>query len=109
MDAQKQLRVLLIDDVRDLPATFVARTYEEGRWQLLNAQWDVLLIDHDLGGVKTGYDIAKLIEELPHLRPAQVTIVSSSPVGVRNIAAALEGIYRKVSPDGRTFTLPLRK
>jgi hypothetical protein len=53
-----------------------------------------LSLDHDLGDdVKTGYDIAKFIEEAAYkkiLAPLEVVVHSANPVGRRNIERALE-------------------
>ena len=48
--------------------------------------------DHDLGTDLTGYDVAKLIEELVYLgeiRCPQWQVHSANPVGVRNIKSAM--------------------
>lgn len=88
------MRSLLIDDVRDIPADVVCRTFEEGLKALKEGGWHSLYLDHDLGDAKdrTGYDIIKYVEEHPELRPGQVIIVSANPVGVKNISAALRAM-----------------
>ncbi|MCK5072283.1 MAG: hypothetical protein KAQ98_02580, partial [Bacteriovoracaceae bacterium] len=58
---------LLIDDIRNLRADFVARNYADGIRALRKGTWDHLLLDHDLGSFKngkefTGYDIACWLE-----------------------------------------------
>mgnify|MGYP000126731868 CR=1 FL=1 len=45
----KRVRVLLIDDLRNLDADVIARDPVEGISQLSNCgPWDVLLLDHDM-------------------------------------------------------------
>lgn len=49
------MKVLLIDDLRTIErATYTARTYKQGIAALQRERWDVLLLDHDLGGKKSG-------------------------------------------------------
>jgi len=93
---------LLIDDVRDLYADFVCRTYDAAELLIHNVdiqEWK-LLLDHDLGSKsKTGYDLVNLMIENMNL-PKHIVIVSSNPVGRDNIARALTstGQYKKLSP-----------
>jgi hypothetical protein len=53
-----------------------------------------LSLDHDLGDdSKTGYDVAKFIEEAAYkkiLAPLEVVVHSANPVGRRNIERAIE-------------------
>lgn len=103
-----QPRWLLIDDTRNLNCDNIARTYEEGLFFLRNEKWDVLCIDHDLGEEderKNGYTLINIaIEE--GVLPRRVQIVSSNPVGVKNIALALMSSgYTNKSGDFRNFSL----
>ncbi len=65
------MRTLLIDDLRNIKADVIARTYDEGIRELTyNGPWDLLLLDHDLasfvnGIEKTGYDVMCFLEENP--------------------------------------------
>ncbi len=87
-------RTLLIDDMRDLTADAVARTGEEGIRALQNdGPWGMLYLDHDLGEGKTGYDVACWLERNPQFLPERVIIVSSNPVGRKNIEAVLRKFY----------------
>jgi len=107
------MRILAIDDVRDFSFTDVlCRTYEEGVKALAyNGPWDELYLDHDLGAVKrsyddsgreqTGYTIACFLEQHPSLAPNKIIIVTSNPVGLKNISDALSKIMKKV--DSRTW------
>jgi hypothetical protein len=89
--------ILLIDDARVLPASRVARTYEEGITQIKEKVPDLLLLDHDLGHEepnKTGYDVVCFIEE-SGLKPKEIKLVTANPVGMMKIEATLESMgYR---------------
>lgn len=96
------MRVLAIDDLRELPqASVLARSYDEGIRQLmLNGPWDVLLLDHDLasfdesGREKTGYDIMCFLEENIQYLPGRIECVSANPVGRSRIIALCTNLYR---------------
>lgn len=54
----------------------------------------MISLDHDLGDeeVKTGYDVAKYIEEAAYKRllaPIDVAVHTANPVGKRNIEVAI--------------------
>ena len=92
---------LLIDDQRDLPADRVARTYKEGIEALREQHWDLLYLDHDLGDFSgpggrelTGYDVACWLENNTQFLPDRIEIVTSNPVGRRNIESALRRCRR---------------
>lgn len=93
------MKTLLIDDIRDIAASKVCRTFDEGLEAIKEGGWMTLYIDHDLADPqgRTGYDIIRFIEENEHLRPDCVLIVSSNPVGIRNIQAALKSMKYTVS------------
>lgn len=85
-----------VDDVRPKPADYDV-------W-LLDADTAIrtlrlclvthISLDHDLGDdSKTGYDIAKFIEEAAYkktLAPLEVVVHSANPVGRKNIERAIE-------------------
>jgi hypothetical protein len=108
------MSTLMIDDCKDfaLYAEFkegdaVARTYEKGIEYLKSQEWDLLLLDHDLGCLAnkgdcppptsicpryksdcespTGYDIMIWLQENPQHRPKKVQCISWNPVGGANI------------------------
>lgn len=90
---------LLIDDLKDLPADVIARTYDAGIAILKNMHITHLKLDHDLGlNSKTGYDVVLILEQefyangIGHL-PATIELVSYNPIGIKNMTAALERIY----------------
>jgi len=98
------MRVLLIDDVRDLPASVIARNFEEGMRQLINnGPWDKLLLDHDLasfgpdGKEMTGYNVICFLEAEPDLAPKVIECVSANPVGRDRI----ETVIRRLNEINR--------
>jgi len=92
------MRILLIDDKRDLTANRVARNYDQGIVALQQEKWDLLLLDHDLGDFshdkeKTGYDILLFLEENPQYLPKGIQIVSSNPVGRQRMQVVIDKLY----------------
>lgn len=84
---------LMIDDMRNLNCELEARTSAEGKALLSQyaGQIECLCLDHDLGyGQEDGYMIAKWALQMG-VMPPRVQIVSSNPVGRRNIGLALIG------------------
>jgi len=64
--------------------------------KLSNEKWDVLFLDHDLGGIvhvpsgeNTGYEVAKFLEENKQFIPNYVIVHSVNTVGAKNIIDAL--------------------
>lgn len=90
---EELVRILLIDDMRTVPNAVIARDFKTGLQMLEDQSWDVLLIDHDLGEEKTGYDIMCWLEEHPEKVPKRIICVSSNPVGRKRI----EQIIRKIA------------
>lgn len=80
---------LLIDDVRSMPYGIIARDYESGLKMLRMGGFDCLYLDHDLGEIKTGYDLIKQAVEEGIELPDKIAIVSSNPVGRDNIKRLL--------------------
>lgn len=106
------MRVLLIDDLRDLDYVVgsylgkdtndllgvVERTYDGGIAALKNGPWDVLFLDHDLGdyenGVeRTGYNVVCFLEENPEFLPKKIILVTSNPVGRMKMQAVIDKLY----------------
>lgn len=97
---------LFVDDVRDppdqpkwyqfwLPRWKVARTYDKAIQILSTGKVKKLSLDHDLGPGKTGYDIAKFLEERAYNKsrvPSDIRVHSANPVGRRNIQRAIKCI-----------------
>jgi len=94
---------LLIDDERNLNTEAVARTAEAGRKLLAVGGWTCVCFDHDLGGPETGYDVLVWGLEGGHI-PSRVQLVTSNPVGRRNMRAALEAAGY-ATRDGTNFAL----
>lgn len=87
--------LLWIDDLRGVPNSYIgeyeiiyARTYEDALKELNRFRYDVICLDHDLGGEKTGYDICKYIVE-NHIQCNEFRIHTSNPVGRKNMTDLL--------------------
>ena len=81
---------LLIDDLRNTPSDFIARTPESGKISLerLHPVLTHVIFDHDLGEEETGYDV--MVWALNNgVMPPNVQLVTNNPVGRDNMIAAL--------------------
>jgi hypothetical protein len=92
------MKTLLIDDMRDIKASKVARNYTDGLTALTSEKWDVLYLDHDLasyvdGAEKTGYDILVFLEEHPEHLPGKIELVTSNPVGRQKMQVVINKLY----------------
>jgi hypothetical protein len=92
------MRTLLIDDFRPIEADVVAKTYDEGIAALVQGPWDLLLLDHDLGEdpPKDGYGIMKWLEINQQYLPRMIQLVTSNPVGRKNMERVLQKFYRRI-------------
>lgn len=94
-------KTLLIDDVRNIKATLIARDYWTGIECLTQGYFKVLYIDHDLasyddeGREFTGYDIMCWLEEYPRYAPREIICVSDNPVGRKRIQTVITNIKRR--------------
>lgn len=92
-------RTLLIDDMRNIKADVIARTYDQGLLAIMNnPPFEVLYLDHDLGDPapnKTGYDILNFIEVNPHLKPKKIVLVTSNPVGLQKMRVVIDKLYSR--------------
>jgi len=81
---------LLIDDIRNTPCDFIARTVGAGKLSLekLHNCLTHVILDHDLGEEQTGYDVCVWALEKGYM-PDNVQLVTDNPVGRDNISAAL--------------------
>lgn len=93
------MKTLLIDDLRNIEATVVARTYAEGIQALRNdGPFDILYLDHDLGSENpndTGYGIMCFLEEFRDLLPKRIELVTANPVGRKNMQVVIDKLYKK--------------
>jgi len=97
---------LFIDDLRELNYVYpkenqrdwiIARTYSEAINALNKYNISFISFDHDLGIGKTGYDIAKYIEEKVYNKEMKIPdykIHSANPVGKQNIERLMKGLKR---------------
>lgn len=92
------MKSLLIDDMRDIDADVVARTFDAGIEALRTQKFDVLYLDHDLGDPdpnKTGYGVMKFLEENVDRLPGKIVLVTSNPVGRANMKVVVDKLYQK--------------
>lgn len=92
------MRTLLIDDLREIPADVVARTFDAGIEALKSEKFDVLYLDHDLGDddpKKTGYGVMNFLEANPEHLPGKIVLVTANPVGRVNMQRVIERLYQK--------------
>lgn len=98
---------ILVDDVRDLSGMdIICRTGEAG-YEVLGHYLPTkvhLYIDHDLGIGMTGYQLIRKLLEMEKC-PHRIQIVSSNPVGVANIGAALTNAGYSKALNGRDYDL----
>ena len=66
--------------------------------ELKKEDWDIVFLDHDLGGQVyvesgeyTGYEVALFLEQNPEYKPPKVIIHSLNPQGARNMQMAISG------------------
>lgn len=106
-------KTLLIDDLRNIDACLTARTFEAGIKALeTESPFDILYLDHDLGHVneegkeywisingenypQNGYGIMCFLEHNPEYLPKKIIIVSSNPVGRKNMQVVIDKLYKK--------------
>lgn len=94
------MRILLIDDLRDLKATRVARTFEDGIKALKEeGPWDALWLDHDLGQPdgQDGTGVMNWLDENRQFMPGCIECVSSNPVGRDRIQKVALKIYGEMN------------
>lgn len=91
---------LLVDDVRNLFTDIVSRNYKSAVTVLSGIGYtiDTLYIDHDLGEVKTGYDVLEYGIKSGTL-PDKIVLVSMNPVGVKRMKELLmDNGYSQTEP-----------
>lgn len=90
-----------LDDVRPMPSEFNLHvsTADDAINKLKTNSVILISLDHDLGDsdTKTGYDVAKFIEESAFegsLMPLEVRIHSANPIGVNNMKMCINNAYK---------------
>lgn len=81
------MKILVVDDERtfnfpDETVTY-ARTSEDAINCIYQFKWDVIFLDHDLGGDDTTIPVAKFLREYED--PTPVYIHSMNPIGRKNL------------------------
>lgn len=100
----------LLDDMRDLNCDIICRSYDMAMLVKDNFNWSEveLLLDHDLADEntpeRTGLTFLRTLLQEEQM-PAKIYIVTSNPVGHRNIIAELEadGWYEPVDYQKREW------
>jgi len=91
------MKVLVIDDYKDMKATYIARTFEDGVKKLKRERWDVLYLDHNLGEYKkSGYDVMQFLKDNKQFLPKMILCLSDSPGGKNMINGMIKDIYGRV-------------
>jgi len=81
--------------------------------KLENESWDLLLLDHDLGGQQmvnskdknTGSEVARWLNEHPDKKPPAIILHSFNPTGIKNMksllpeSAMIPGIWTQLTSD----------
>lgn len=95
------MKTLLIDDLREVAdCDATARTFKDAI-SLLNNKWDRILLDHDLGEEKSGYDVLKYIRDNNLPLPDVFHLVTANPVGRNNMKNLLvyDLKYKKINSN----------
>jgi hypothetical protein len=93
------MRVLLIDDIRNIPADQTARSYQAAIDALKQECWDNVLLDHDLadfdesGKEWTGYHILCWLEQNTQYIPKNITLITMNPVARKKMNQVLVKLY----------------
>ena len=93
-------RILILEDdpyraaafLERFPGAEIAREADRAIALLLESAWDVLFLDHDLGGSiydPTGYEVASWLREHPGCIPPRVILHSLNPSGRARMKQAL--------------------
>ena len=105
------MKILILEDSQERMKQFRERLVghevvivEESRdciVQLQNSTWDVLFLDHDLGGQTmvesgpgTGYEVARWLEANPQRQPPHIVVHSFNPDGADKMIACLPQAMR---------------
>ena len=95
---------IYLDDERKCPNGFIpAKNYDECLDLLINNKVDILSLDHDLGEIKTGYDVVKYIVEF-ECYPETIYIHTANPAGRKNM---YETLMHYKPDDVEVFNYPI--
>jgi len=101
------MRVLILEDDHERHEIFrekligtvcvIVETVEQAIQKLQEEQWDLLFLDHDLGGKvyvdssepDTGYQVAKWLEANPSCQPGRIILHTLNGPGAKNILQCL--------------------
>lgn len=107
------MKSILIDDIRSIDADVICRTFETGINALKTlGPFGILYLDHDLGELdddgrelfieidghrypKNGYGVVCFLENNRQFLPIEIKIVSSNPVGRRNMQVVIDKLYKE--------------
>jgi len=92
------MKILLIDDLKTFPNCTICRTYDAGLAALSSESWDLLLLDHDLGEEKTGYDLLCWLEQNPQFVPKDIQIVSLNGAGRDKMQLVVRNLFERTLP-----------
>jgi CheY-like chemotaxis protein len=102
------LKILILEDNPDRIKKFkrrlignvvtIVETAQEAIDRLREDEWDLLSLDHDLGGEEmvpsgpgTGWEVAKWLETNPERKPGRILLHSFNGPGRANMLACLPG------------------
>lgn len=87
---------LWVDDEREAPDGWLwARSVREAQKLIQDRHWDVISLDHDLGGGSDTRVIVMMMCENPDMWPDEVLVHSMNPVGRR----WLEKMVQRYKPE----------
>jgi len=109
------MRVLILEDSPERTVKFkqllighvweIVATAQEAIQRLAQESWDLLSLDHDLGGEEmvasgpgTGWEVAKWLSEHPDRVPTRIILHSFNAPGRKNMADTLAGYNVEEAP-----------
>ena len=103
LDDERPISNTIREKFKDTHQFVICKTFNQARLWLSEIEAFesgveiIVCFDHDLGGVKTGYDLAKWIVE-NEVKLTSYEIHTMNPVGRRNIVQLLDRYgYRRIS------------
>lgn len=102
LEDDPQRTKLMLQKLADKGAVKVVQTAKEAIGWLEIKDWNLLSLDHDLGGEEmvesgpgTGYEVACWLEEHPDRQPGVIWLHSLNPVGRYKMSEALPNAQEK--------------